>query len=570
MEYIKSNNVNPENTFFHFTRIDNRKSIEEFGLRAVAGGEHGVAKDREHKTIYFSKGYFGLLKAVDVWARWEYCRYARRENYKSKEKRVKNDYESRLVQGKDDSYDKDIMREVIFNKLYHDFKNSQFYAVDFKEGKDGDFEYGDIDYKKVLCRNRFNEPLYSALWQYGQYSDFGTPENPNNKQEDWNMNTKDGERSIPQDRLKIIETENGRSDGISVIIEAYEKYRHTLFLGNDELYEILDNFVAYAKERYKNDIDFKDGTLDYGRREINPNEESKYQEINGIKHRRKSKEKNMSNRDENFVEMENRFMAVIRDNIKELDSKQFESISQINELLGLLGEKDFKIPRSVITLNNKINELALHFEKAGTSLFVSESKETNLIVPSFVGNAVIHDLIDMACGTSDSLCKFSSILIDASKERDKRVNAIVTASPLKRFMWQVRSLFGQKVQLNTSLTPEEEEKLSDALDKYRDKDNQIFKYELKDNIQNAIVKEVRALMSKGTFSYFRRLDKDNISGFIKDNITPDLEKLGFESLIPKIEEAIIKEHARANEQENELPKTNETDTKKKPDMDPID
>ena len=29
MEYIKSEKINPINTFFHFTIIDNRKSIEK-------------------------------------------------------------------------------------------------------------------------------------------------------------------------------------------------------------------------------------------------------------------------------------------------------------------------------------------------------------------------------------------------------------------------------------------------------------------------------------------------------------------------------------------------------------
>ena len=85
MEYIRSNEIDPQNTLFHFSRIDNRESIEEYGLQAVAGGENEAANDDKNKTIYFSKGIAGILKAVDVWARWEYNKYARQEHSKGHE-----------------------------------------------------------------------------------------------------------------------------------------------------------------------------------------------------------------------------------------------------------------------------------------------------------------------------------------------------------------------------------------------------------------------------------------------------------------------------------------------------
>lgn len=96
------------------------------------------------------------------------------------------------------------------------------------------------------------------------------------------MNTKTGDRTISADRLKIVETMDGRSDGLSVIIEAYNQYRGMIPKENDELFEILDNFIAYAKERYKNDRDFKEGSTDYGKRDINADEQKKYQTINQI------------------------------------------------------------------------------------------------------------------------------------------------------------------------------------------------------------------------------------------------------------------------------------------------
>ena len=279
MEYIKIGKIDPINTCFHFSRIDNRKSIEKYGLQAVPGGENEAANDK-NKTIYFSRGFLSILKVVDVWARWEYNRYASQE--KSKGHRIKREYKMHKIEGKDESYDKEVMREIIFNKLYEDFKNRQYYTVDLIEGKNGDFEFGDIDVKKIFTRDNDGRPSLEVLWLYGPYSDFGTSEKPNNEQEEWNMNTKSGDRIIPSERLKIVETQEGRTDGLSVIIEVYEKYRKTIPKENDSMFEILDNFIAYAKEKYKSDKDYEEGSIDYGRRDINIDEQIKYQRINQI------------------------------------------------------------------------------------------------------------------------------------------------------------------------------------------------------------------------------------------------------------------------------------------------
>lgn len=280
MEYIKSGKIDPINTFFHFSRIDNRDSIEKNGLQAVAGGENEAGNDKNNKTIYFSRGFLSILKAVDVWARWEYNKYVRQE--KSKGHRIKQEYEKYVIEGKDESYDKEVMSQIIFDKLYDDFKNRQYYTLDLIEGKDGDFEFGDLDIKKICSRDKYGRPYPSVLWMYGPYSDFGTIEEPNNKQEDWNMNTKIGNRTISSERIKIIETQDGKTDGLSVILEVYDKYRKNFPKENDSMFEILDGFIAYAKEKYRSDKDFEEGSIDYGRRDINNDEQEKYQRINQI------------------------------------------------------------------------------------------------------------------------------------------------------------------------------------------------------------------------------------------------------------------------------------------------
>ena len=265
MEYIKINEIDQFNSLFHFTRIDNRDSIETNGLQAVAGGENEAWNDKDNKTIYFSKGVDGILKAVDVWCRWEY------------DKLALND--SSIPRGHD-GYDHKVMYDVVFDKLYNDFKNRQYYQIDLIEGID--FDFNDIDIKKQTSRDDLGRPYIGAVWKYGPYSNFGTPEEPNNTQESWNMNTKMGDRVIPSDRLRIVETEDGRSDGLSMIINLYDKYRSMVKPENNYMFEILDDFIAYSKLRYANDDDYQQGISDLGRREVNQDEALKYQEINKV------------------------------------------------------------------------------------------------------------------------------------------------------------------------------------------------------------------------------------------------------------------------------------------------
>ncbi len=337
MEYIKSKEIDPINTFFHFTRIDNRRSIEKNGLQSVAGGENEAASDNEHKTIYFSKGIPGILKAVDVWARWEYRKYARQEN--SKGQKIKQEYEGNIIEGTDQSYDREVMKQIVFNKLYNDFKNRQYYIVDLIEGKNGDFEFGDIDVKKFFSRDKYGKPYPAVLWMYGPYSDFGTLEKPNNKQEEWNMNTKIGDKTISSDRLKIVETQDGKTDGLSVIIEFYDQYRGRVNKENDKMFEILDNFIAYAKEKYKSDIDFKKDAPDYGRREINASEESKYQSFNKI-----NLNENKNNRVFSFI---SRIVNKIKSKVKGKDKKMLPKASQdiIEEIGTILNSRNAFIER---------------------------------------------------------------------------------------------------------------------------------------------------------------------------------------------------------------------------------
>lgn len=279
MRYIKSKELDYEHTLFHFTRINNRESIEKNGLQAVAGGENNVGNDKKNPTIYFSYGVCGMLKAIDVWIKWEYNRL---------DQQTQIEYIPPYIY-----IDKDLM-EKTYDKIYKDFKERMYFRLDLKEGdnpRESDFSFEGIDHKKLDSYKDYKrkvqkyengeqryKPEYPnkvMQWMYGSYSDFSSI-----KQEDWNMNTHIGERTIPLDKIEIIESNDGRTDALSFAIETYNYYRKKF---QDIDLSRLDDFMEYAKEKYKNDMDYADGSPDLGRRAISKEEEQKYQKINHIK-----------------------------------------------------------------------------------------------------------------------------------------------------------------------------------------------------------------------------------------------------------------------------------------------
>lgn len=250
MKHIQTTDLNLEKTFFHFSRVENKENIAQNGLISVAGGENKAITDAHTPTIYFSYGVAGLLKTIDVWIKWEYYNLLFKHYYRYAP--------SEKISDK--------LMHMAFDKIYEDFQNRNYYALQLVEGTDpetSDFSFSGIDKKKeasykryLQCMQDFKEgkssikPTYphpDMAWLYGTYSDFS---NGNVLQEDWNMNTHVGERVIAPDRIKMIESTHGRTDALSIILELYQTHR--ALLGNIDV-SVLDSFVQYASNKYKSE-----------------------------------------------------------------------------------------------------------------------------------------------------------------------------------------------------------------------------------------------------------------------------------------------------------------------------
>lgn len=71
-------------------------------------------------------------------------------------------------------------------------------------------------------------------------------------------------------------------------------------------------------------------------------------------------------------------------------------------------------------------------------------------------------------------------------------------------------------------TPEKKESINSPLRDYREIDNQLWKYNLRDNIIPSIVRQIRD----------RGYSASTVHGLLEESVIPDLEKLGLADLIP--------------------------------------
>ncbi len=234
-------------------------------------------EDHENPAIYFMYGMDAILENFDAWIRWEYNRDLWKEEHREQ---------------MDENIDKEIMKKT-YERVYEDFKNRNYYKLDLVEGENPETSDYSLEAEDIKKRLRY-EDYKKALQLYEQKKIDFKPEYPikqikfmgglytdtkSLKQDNWNRNTHIGNRIIPVDRIKLIETADGRSDGLSIIIDRYDKLKENLDKDN---FKILEDFINYAKEKYREDPDFKEDKGDFGRREIIPEEEAKYAKINKI------------------------------------------------------------------------------------------------------------------------------------------------------------------------------------------------------------------------------------------------------------------------------------------------
>lgn len=243
-------------------------------------------------------------------------------------------------------------------------------------------------------------------------------------------------------------------------------------------------------------------------------------------------------------DFEKKYKDTIFDKIAEASSMQFEAISQITASARILGQSQPSIPNVSITLNNKLVELSHIFQKAGISMFSSEKENCDIVSSSFLGDAIIYDLIDKLAESSKKLGEYGKTIENISKKKNERLLALQNISPIRKLFSRVRALFVPAQPVDLSLTEEEQYILDSSLQEYRDVDTQIWGYNLEDNLVQALVKEISGAQRFDDSGVQHRYIASVVSGLLGESVIPDLKKLGLEYLVPKLQEALIEEYKK--------------------------
>ena len=243
--------------------------------------------------------------------------------------------------------------------------------------------------------------------------------------------------------------------------------------------------------------------------------------------------------EKNVEQLEKRYKDAIIGKIGESISKQFELIGQMTKNATSLGQSNVSIPNSSTTLNNKLEELSNIFKKAGISMFRASDVEHlawgDFLGSSFLGDAIINDLIDKLAISNDKLREYNKTIGDVSKQRNERLLALQNVSPIRKFFSRIRALFVPVKPIDLSLTEEEQGTLDSSLQEYKDIDSEIFNYNLEDNLVQALVKEI---------AVSNRYNASGVPELLEKRVIPDLKRLGLEHLVPKLQEALIEEYKK--------------------------
>lgn len=233
---------------------------------------------------------------------------------------------------------------------------------------------------------------------------------------------------------------------------------------------------------------------------------------------------------------EDRYKNLLNDKIEEIISKQSEIITQISKT-GKDVDIDTDIPNIGITFNNKLNELSQIFKKAGISMFVEPNEKYNFVDSNFVGNAIIEDMISQISNGMQALSEYDSSIDKATKKRMEKVKALEKSGPIKKLFLKIRSFFvPTTVSDLTSYSENEIEEANSHLLEYKEVDENLWKYNLKDNVVQSLVK----------FINNKRYHESGISELLEESVIPTLQKLELESVIPKLQNELSNLQEQSN------------------------
>lgn len=228
-------------------------------------------------------------------------------------------------------------------------------------------------------------------------------------------------------------------------------------------------------------------------------------------------------------ERENMYKNVLQKRIDSIISHMAKIKVEIQKISKYV-DIDSDIPNIGITLHNKIIELANIFEQAGISMFSEINEKHGIIGTNIVGDAIITDLINRTVNGVKELDNYNSTIKNVRNKRGKKITSLEKIGPIRRIFFSIRSFFQPKFMSDMlTISQSEIEKSNSYLSDYRKVDNELWEYNLENDLFQSLLTYINENYSAS-----------NAIGVVDECIEPTLKKMGYESLIPKLKEQIIK------------------------------
>lgn len=209
---------------------------------------------------------------------------------------------------------------------------------------------------------------------------------------------------------------------------------------------------------------------------------------------------------------------LIYDEIDKIIHGQADLISYLEEIKSFVNI-DTDAPNIGITLNNKLNELSQKFDDAGISIFsesVSEKIEGNP-----VRDAIFDDITLKIYTVREYFNEYAFKIYELVKKEYEKVKSY---GNFRKFLYAFENVTIYKNNEDALRIPIHIlNKLHVNLEKYKQLDEELWNYNLEDNLEDSLV----SLINNDEYGY----DKQDLKATIYT-----LKKLGLERLIPKIEE----------------------------------
>lgn len=238
----------------------------------------------------------------------------------------------------------------------------------------------------------------------------------------------------------------------------------------------------------------------------------------------------MSITEKDVQKYEEKYKKILYKSIENIMENMFDTINTNRRIAKKLDlDVDIDLPNIGVTLNNKINEIAHEFKDAGISMFATPNNKYDFVGSNFVGDAILDDLYARLGKGSKAYSDYVSNLGETIKRKNERAKALVPTSPIRRFFLKIRSLFAPKsIEETISFLPDEVEKLSTDISSYKNMDEEIWNYNLKDNVAQSII---TSITSKG-------YNEETMLYMLAEDVMPTLKSLGLENLESQIKEGI--------------------------------